>query len=1004
MMREVDPTTGQFRGGLGLARTEADRIARSMQSFEEEMRRADPAVGSFTGSLGLSASQVERLSQRLESANSEVNKLSRLMREVDPSAGQFRGSLALTRTEADKLATEMVKLEEDMRHADSAAGSFTGSLGLSASAVDRLVKGFRAADNATGSFKGTLGLTKREVDDLTGASMRTGAAAENFARMMREVDPTVGAFKGTLNLTRSEADRLGKAIAATGEETKKYSAWTDEATKKTNVLGGAAHFLANMIIGLHRGYLDLHFGGSSVLQLFDGLHKTTRLLAEDGFQPLKNLAQASVHSWSEFSSALADVGKRFGPLISGIQAVGESLMGFLQMVGQIVVGVGVLGSAMSYAAGLVAVGSLGLLQFGAAGIFVMGILTMMHKQLSKAFQPVVNELQNALMPTFDKAINQVILPLLNTLLPALKSGFIDIADAVFSGAAGFQEWIKTGGGLGVISDFIHGIATMIREATPGIGAMVEGFLRMTANVNTWRQLGDIVTVVGQGLGQLFDELNNTGLYTQGLSALRALLYSLMPAFNQLVEGVTKAFIAGTPGVQAFFDSLSTAFSEIDWTLVGRTFGDVAAFFGKLLEVGAPVINLIMQFTQQLAQALTPVLAALQPYIQTIATEIGQALTQALQILAPMLPGLAQAFGAFLQAIIPVALSMLPALTSAFAFLIPTLIRLMPVILMLVAEFQMSSGAFEGLAIMIIGSIAAIVQALTGDLSGAVKTGAQAMVVGARTMGTSWQEGMQTMKLATETNWNAIADQVQQAGLAAQRSVNQTMNGMSGAVDSGTGRIRERASSVLGRDVPAFARAGFDDANRNASDGMDGMLWSVIDGTGTIQGVFSGLPKKMQDALGDPNFLEGVGESIIDGLVTGIKVKAMSALTSTLQWVTDLIPIWKGPAEKDRVLLHGTGQLIMQGLTNGLAEGAQGVRSFLQSFTTEVSGSMNGTLTATGSFVATPVIRGNAGTAVTVAPVFQGNHLMSERDMDIFLQKMGPALVRMLQQGGVYVRA
>ena len=63
-------------------------------------------------------------------------------------------------------------------------------------------------------------------------------------------------------------------------------------------------------------------------------------------------------------------------------------------------------------------------------------------------------------------------------------------------------------------------------------------------------------------------------------------------------------------------------------------------------------------------------------------------------------------------------------------------------------------------------------------------------------------------------------------------------------------------------------------------------------------------------------LYGAGKAIIQGLIDGIGAM-FGALKSKLGEVTNLIPDWKGPLEKDRMLLFGAGQAIMQGLMNGL---------------------------------------------------------------------------------------
>lgn len=100
--------------------------------------------------------------------------------------------------------------------------------------------------------------------------------------------------------------------------------------------------------------------------------------------------------------------------------------------------------------------------------------------------------------------------------------------------------------------------------------------------------------------------------------------------------------------------------------------------------------------------------------------------------------------------------------------------------------------------------------------------------------------------------------------------------------------------------------------------LPGKAWEAVkDAPGKIKGVFSGIGGWLVDA----------GERLIGGLIRGIK-NAIPGLSGVLDWVTGMIPDWKGPPEKDRKLLEPTGEMIMQGLGRGLKTGAQDVRSDL----------------------------------------------------------------------------
>lgn len=79
----------------------------------------------------------------------------------------------------------------------------------------------------------------------------------------------------------------------------------------------------------------------------------------------------------------------------------------------------------------------------------------------------------------------------------------------------------------------------------------------------------------------------------------------------------------------------------------------------------------------------------------------------------------------------------------------------------------------------------------------------------------------------------------------------------------------------------------------------------------------GIPGKIMSAIGDlGSLLKGVGKAIIQGLIDGIG-DMVGSLQDKLGAVTKLIPDWKGPIDKDRILLRPAGIAIMRGLIDGI---------------------------------------------------------------------------------------
>jgi TP901 family phage tail tape measure protein len=118
--------------------------------------------------------------------------------------------------------------------------------------------------------------------------------------------------------------------------------------------------------------------------------------------------------------------------------------------------------------------------------------------------------------------------------------------------------------------------------------------------------------------------------------------------------------------------------------------------------------------------------------------------------------------------------------------------------------------------------------------------------------------------------------------------------------------------------------------------MDGFKDKVTSGWETIKSIFKGMPETIKGFFsGAASWLYDAGKAILSGLIDGITNKIQS-LKDKLSSVTRLIPDWKGPSEVDKRLLFGSGQMIMQGLEGGLANGWRDVHSYLSGLTTSAN--------------------------------------------------------------------
>jgi hypothetical protein len=101
--------------------------------------------------------------------------------------------------------------------------------------------------------------------------------------------------------------------------------------------------------------------------------------------------------------------------------------------------------------------------------------------------------------------------------------------------------------------------------------------------------------------------------------------------------------------------------------------------------------------------------------------------------------------------------------------------------------------------------------------------------------------------------------------------------------------------------------------------------------------FKDIPKKVKDAVANfGTLLIDSGKHLIQGLIDGIKDK-IKPLQDVLNWVTNHLPDWKGPEEKDLKILEPSGRAVMTGFHNGIKQGVAEIRDSLTGFTQQMAG-------------------------------------------------------------------
>ena len=126
---------------------------------------------------------------------------------------------------------------------------------------------------------------------------------------------------------------------------------------------------------------------------------------------------------------------------------------------------------------------------------------------------------------------------------------------------------------------------------------------------------------------------------------------------------------------------------------------------------------------------------------------------------------------------------------------------------------------------------------------------------------------------------------------------------------------------------------------------------------------TGLKDKVVNALrGAAGWLYNAGKDIIQGLIDGITRKVKD-LTDKLNAITDKIPDWKGPADRDAELLTPAGRSLLDGLIRGVEDRIPNFRALLQGLTSNIPSMAMAGGASPASTVILPAPAASSGTTV-----------------------------------------
>ena len=115
----------------------------------------------------------------------------------------------------------------------------------------------------------------------------------------------------------------------------------------------------------------------------------------------------------------------------------------------------------------------------------------------------------------------------------------------------------------------------------------------------------------------------------------------------------------------------------------------------------------------------------------------------------------------------------------------------------------------------------------------------------------------------------------------------------------------------------------------------GLRSAAIDAFGGVTSWLGELPGRIVSAVGDlSRVLFNAGKSVIGGFLDGIQ-SMVGSVADTLGGITSSLTSWKGPPDKDAVILRPAGQLVLGGFVSGIEDKIPALATQLQDLTADM---------------------------------------------------------------------
>lgn len=510
----------------------------------------------------------------------------------------------------------------------------------------------------------------------------------------------------------------------------------------------------------------------------------------------------------------------------------------------------------------------------------------------------------------------------------------------------------------------------------GIIDLFDGILVAT------QELAPAFTHLGDAFGVLMSLIGTLAKTFAPL--LRVALSTVSDIFIELAPAIGETATALSEGLLEVFRELSPVLKELSKALA-PVLVKLGKGLGKVLKDNAPIIA---EIADVIGQALVDAIDRLADYLPQIVDDLLPQLLKVAKEIAPKIPEIVDGFLGLVDALVNTDLiprlgelvgSLLELITSD---VLPQLIESLPQVATSMADLASAlTGITEAAdSLDVFWGVLEILQGINSiiglidpaqiviDIINGFREG-----LSGGDWGQIWYDfAMKPVQVIKDVlGIHSPSTVMAEIG---RNVVQGFINGIGELTESAIAKAQELADRAVaifdgagdwltarGNEFVSGFKSGIDERKQNAIDAAKAVStaarnvyntakdWLTGPGRDFVAGLISGIGKKKSDARtaageiksavvdrfdGAIDWLKSAGSDVISGFVRGINA-AKSRVRDTLSSLTSMLPSWKGPASRDRKILYGPGQLVMESFVDGLKSGFDDVRDFLSDVTREI---------------------------------------------------------------------